>query len=79
MKDPNIKVEIKHSESKSAWNIIGTVLGGMYKIARVPYSSETGCQITDATLKFESLENAQFIAFCFNHSKEITDHFTMTK
>jgi len=31
-------VEIKHSESKTAFNIVGTVLGGKYKIARFPYN-----------------------------------------
>ncbi len=29
--------EIKHSESKDAWNVIGTTLGGKYKVARCPY------------------------------------------
>lgn len=28
---------VKHSESKEAWNIIGTTLGGKYKVARCPY------------------------------------------
>lgn len=28
---------VKHSESKQAFNVIGTVLGGKYKIARFPY------------------------------------------
>ena len=31
------KWRLKHSESKNAWNIIGTELGGKYKLARVPY------------------------------------------
>jgi hypothetical protein len=29
--------KVKHSLSKSAWNVIGTNIGGKYKIARVPY------------------------------------------
>jgi len=29
--------KVKHSESKPAWNVIGTTLGGKHKIARVPY------------------------------------------
>lgn len=33
---------VKHSESKLAFNIIGTGLGGKYKIARVPYISTDG-------------------------------------
>jgi hypothetical protein len=31
------KWEVKHSESKDAFNIIGTALGSKYKIARCPY------------------------------------------
>lgn len=31
------KWTVKHSESKTAWNVIGTVLGGKYKVARCPY------------------------------------------
>lgn len=37
MKNPNIKTEVKHSVNNSAWNVVGTKLGGKYKIARVPY------------------------------------------
>lgn len=29
--------KVKHSESKTAWNVIGTQLGGKYKIAQCPY------------------------------------------
>ena len=29
--------KVKHSESKEAFNVIGTALGGKYKIARCPY------------------------------------------
>ena len=32
--------EVRHSESKNAWNIIGTRLGSRYKIARCPYEVE---------------------------------------
>ena len=32
--------KVKHSATKSAFNVVGTVLGGRYKIARVPYSLE---------------------------------------
>lgn len=39
MKFEGIKGEwrVMHSESKDAWNVVGTVLGGKYKIARCPY------------------------------------------
>lgn len=29
--------KLKHSESNKAWNIVGTILGGRYKIARLSY------------------------------------------
>ena len=32
-----VKTKVVHSQTKSAWNVIGTDLGGKYKIARVPY------------------------------------------
>ena len=29
--------QVVHSESKNAWNVIGTMLGGKFKLAKVPY------------------------------------------
>lgn len=64
MKDPKIKVEIKHSMTKSAWNVVGTKAGAKYKIARIPYlETERDRQ--------EAYEHAEFIAICFNRSTEI--------
>lgn len=73
MKDPNIKVEIKHSQSKNAWNVIGTIPGCKYKIARVPYhqDSKEGMEMYNTRQKNEALEHAEFICFCFNKSKQI--------
>jgi len=34
------KWDVKHSESKPAFNIVGTLLGGKYKIARCPYMQD---------------------------------------
>jgi hypothetical protein len=45
--------KIRHSESKDAFNIIGTVLGGNYKIARIPYL---------VTESLEAEHNAKLIA-----------------
>ena len=47
MKNPNIETQVVHSQSKSAWNVIGTRLGGKYKIARVPYGCCDHEGITD--------------------------------
>ena len=33
------KWELKHSQSKNAFNVVGTKLGGRYKVARLPYEA----------------------------------------
>lgn len=48
--------EVKHSESKPAFNVVGKYLGGKYKIARCPY-------IADVKVEKEEAEaNAKLIA-----------------
>ena len=32
-----MKTKVVHSQSKNAWNVVNTELGGKYKIARIPY------------------------------------------
>lgn len=78
MKNPNLKTKVIHSESKNAWNVAGTKLGGKYKIARCPYVvdntlGEYSTQI-NAREKVEALECAEFISWCFNHSTEIIEN-----
>ncbi|REC56994.1 hypothetical protein DRF62_02210 [Chryseobacterium piscium] len=63
-----MKTIVKHSKSKSAWNVIGTELGGKYKIAVVPYI-QTEDEITQTKEKNEALEHAEFISKCFNEKK----------
>lgn len=70
MKDPNIKTKVVHSQTKTAWNVIGTKLGGKYKIARVPYLV-TGNEGISSRERKEALELAEFIAYCFNNSASI--------
>ena len=70
MKDPNLKTKVVHSQSKTAWNVIGTQVGGKYKIARVPYII-SGNEISDTREKSEALEHALFISYCFNNSNRI--------
>lgn len=53
--------DIVHSESKPAVNVIGTVLGGKYKIARCPYIICEDTEITERDRK-EALANAKLIA-----------------
>lgn len=61
-----IHTEVKHSESKDAWNVIGTTMGEKFKIARVPYFLCNNV-IIDTRNKAEALEHAQFICACFNN------------
>ena len=58
----NITTAVKHSESKIAWNVIGTTLGAKYKVAIVPYFHELE--------KEEAKEIAEFISKSFNDAKE---------
>jgi len=70
MRNPNIKVKVIHSQSKSAWNVIGDQLGGKYKIARVPYVVNEN-EMFNTNQRTEAFEHAKFIAYCFNHSNLI--------
>ena len=60
-----IRTEVKHSLSNTAWNVVGTVPGGKYKIARIPYAV-CGSDLIDTRNKYEALEHALFISKCFN-------------
>jgi hypothetical protein len=62
----NIKTKVVHSQSKTAWNIIGTIPGGKYKIARIPYLIIDDSEIFNTKAKNEALEHAQFISNAFN-------------
>jgi len=69
--DPKIKTKVVHSQTKSAWNIVGvSPLGGKYKIARVPYFV-SGDDKIDEINRVEAGEHAAFISYCFNNSQEI--------
>jgi len=53
--------QVKHSESKPAFNVIGSVLGGKYKIARCPYVLISNPVIDEREMK-EAEANARLIA-----------------
>jgi len=72
MKNPNIQTEVKHSQSNSAWNVIGTTPGKKYKICRVPYLVCDNLEITKEN-RVEALRHANFISWCFNNSKTILE------
>lgn len=67
---PKIQTRVVHSESKNAWNVIGTELGSKYKIARVPYIPVAGSNILSDREKREAYEHAIFISTCFNTAYE---------
>lgn len=71
MENPKIKTKVRHSDSKTAWNIVGTKLGGKHKIARVPYVKVKGSIILTKRNKEEALKHAEWISFCFNNSDDI--------
>lgn len=71
MKDPQIKTKVVHSQSKQAWNVVGTTLGGKYKIAQIPYVVLPENEMASTRLKYEALQHAEFISRCFNNSDKI--------
>lgn len=76
MENPNIKVEVVHSKSKDAWNIIGISLGNKHKIARIPYLvTETIAELNNREQN-EALLHAEFISICFNNSQAICQLLT---
>jgi len=72
MVNPELKTKVVHSQSKSAWNVVGTELARKYKIARVPYIAINNEEIT-AKNRIEAFEHALFISHCFNNSDLICD------
>ena len=70
MKNPNISTNVVHSQSKSAWNVVGDNLGCKFKIARIPYITSEDTTINNKNL-IEAFEHAKFISYCFNHSDDI--------
>jgi hypothetical protein len=79
MIDHKIKTQVVHSQSKHAWNVVGTSLGLKYKICRVPYHyvDEEGYNNLNERNKQEALDHANFIAYCFNHSEYISKIFAL--
>lgn len=64
-----MKCKIKHSESKSAWNVVGTMSGGRYKLARFPYSSCADNELTRQESR-RAKANAELFANAFHKDKE---------
>jgi len=64
-----MKTMVKHSKSKSAWNIVNTTLGEKYKIASVPYIDTNDSRILTRE-RLEAFEHAQFISQSFNNKSK---------
>jgi hypothetical protein len=67
MKNPKIKTKVVHSQTKSAWNIVGLNAGMKYKIARVPYYVCENDLISEQNRQ-EAFTHAEYISWCFNCS-----------
>jgi hypothetical protein len=63
----SIRTEVKHSQSKNAWNVVGTDYGKKYKIARIPYDIVENDDKTSMINMVEAKEHAIFISECFNN------------
>lgn len=73
MENPKIKTKVVHSKTNPAWNVVGTKLGGKYKIAVVPYVVSDNMDVIDFT-RDEAQQHAEFISYCFNNSDFICIH-----
>ncbi len=70
MENPKIKTKVVHSITKNAWNVVGTIPGLKYKIARVPYVFSED-EDTSKRFRLEAFKHATFISECFNNSDAI--------
>lgn len=69
MENPKIKTKVVHSETKTAYNVIGTSLGEKYKIARIPYLVNDNLSEKFNNKEMDEAKNhAEFISYCFNNS-----------
>lgn len=73
MEIPKIKTKVVHSQSKSAWNVIGDSPGSKFKIARVPYVLSPSEELNALNRK-EAFHHAEYISFCFNNSEKLKLH-----
>jgi len=70
--ESRLKTKVVHSESKSAWNIVGTALGSTYKIARIPYFIDERIPKISEHNKQMAKNHATFISFCINNAKNLS-------
>lgn len=66
---------IKHSESKDAFNIVGTIVGGHYKIARIPYLVTQSLIEVNRREKLEAQYNSKLIACAPEMLEFIKEHY----
>lgn len=72
MKVTNTETKVVHSQSKPAWNVVGTKLGRKYKIARCPYVPSDTDELMHARESKEAFELATFISKCLRNAEEIS-------
>lgn len=61
-----MKTKVVHSQSKTAWNVVNTILGEKYKIARCEYIVADGDEVGNTKRKFEALRHAECISDLLN-------------
>lgn len=59
--------KVVHSQSKAAFNVVGTKAGAKYKLARIPYEVHKNDKELNKREYDEALDHANFIALCFNN------------
>ena len=80
MENPKIKTKVVHSQTKPAYNVVGTSLGNKYKIARIPYSVNADLSEEWNNREIDEAKNhAEFISYCFNNSDSILELFVLPK
>jgi len=70
MEIPNIETKVQHSQSNTAWNVIGIRPGTKHKIARVPYIMADSDELSKHNRE-EARTHAEYISDCFNNPTEI--------
>lgn len=65
-----MKCKLQHSKSKTAWNVVGAVLGARYKIASFPYlnSSDYSEEFNNKEMD-EQKQNALLFIEAYNNTK----------
>lgn len=65
------RYQVKHSETKAAWNIVGTEIGGKYKIAMIPYVTDSRFPEESTVNRKEAFDTAMYLTACLNKKEAL--------